>query len=159
MVTQSRLLVAILALSVLSTACASGPTSTKSRSKDPVGAVAARHALSMVGTNYRYGGNHPAKGFDCSGLVQYSYKRAGVVVPRNTKLQRKSSRAVSHTRLKRGDLLFFNQAGKRSGHVAIYVGDNRFVHAPSSGKTVRVDSLKNRYWRRHLTSARRFATR
>ena len=156
MVNQSRLLVAMLALIVLSTACASGQTSTKYRPKESVGTSAARHALNMVGTSYRYGGSHPAQGFDCSGLVQYSYKRAGVVVPRNTKLQRRSSKAVSHTRLKRGDLLFFNQAGKRSGHVAIYVGEDRFVHAPSSGKRVRVDSLKNRYWRRHLSSARRF---
>ena len=159
MVTQYRLLVAILALSVLSTACASGQTSTKRHAQAPVGAVAAHHALNMVGTNYRYGGTHPQQGFDCSGLVQYSYKRAGIAVPRNTKLQRKSSKAVSHVRLKKGDLLFFNQAGKRSGHVAIYVGNDKFVHAPSSGKTVRVDSLKNRYWRRHLASARRFVFR
>ena len=81
MVTQYRLLVAILALSVLSTACASGQTSTKRHAQAPVGAVAAHHALNMVGTNYRYGGTHPRQGFDCSGLVQYSYKRAGIAVP------------------------------------------------------------------------------
>lgn len=117
---------------------------------------AAVHAKSMIGTRYRYGGSHPGKGFDCSGLIYYSYKKAGANVPRTTKSQYRASRPVSLDRLRRGDLLFFNQEGKRSSHVAIYVGNNRFVHAPSSGKRVRMDSLSSRYWRRHLASARRF---
>lgn len=137
-------------------ACAHGPSKARHVPKQSVGAEAAQHAMSMIGTYYQYGGSTPAQGFDCSGLIQYSYKKAGRMVPRNTRLQRKSSRSISYQGLKKGDLLFFHQAGKRFGHVAIYVGNQQFVHAPSSGKRVRVDSLKNRYWRRHLASARRF---
>ncbi len=112
-------------------------------------------AASMVGKPYRYGGSTP-QGFDCSGLVYFSYKRAGMDVPRSTETQRGKSRKVSSSGLARGDLLFFNQEGKRSSHVGIYLGGNRFVHAPSSGKRVRVDSLADAYWQKHLVDARRF---
>lgn len=109
----------------------------------------------MVGKPYRYGGNTP-QGFDCSGLVQYSFLRAGIHVPRSTKTQRGKSRKVSISDLARGDLLFFNPEGKYSSHVGIYLGGNRFVHAPSSGKHVRMDTLNDTYWREHLVDARRF---
>ena len=118
------------------------------------GSLAVRYALAMVGTPYRYGGNTPT-GLDCSGLIQYSYGRAGFKVPRTTGQQRKSSRKVVHTKLRPGDLLFFNQSGKRSSHVGLYIGDNRFVHAPSSGKRVHVSTLTSRYWRRYFAEARR----
>ena len=117
--------------------------------------MATQYALQMVGTPYRYGGNTP-RGFDCSGLIHYSYARAGVTVPRTTSQQRKYSRPVARKDIERGDLLFFNQSGKRSSHVALYIGDNRFVHAPSTGKTVYVASLASRYWRHHFEGARRF---
>ena len=109
----------------------------------------------MVGKPYRYGGNSP-RGFDCSGLVYYSYRQAGFTVPRSTETQRAHSHKVSLSRLARGDLLFFDQQGRSSSHVGIYLGGNRFVHAPSSGKRVRVDSLSESYWQRHLVDARRF---
>jgi cell wall-associated NlpC family hydrolase len=109
----------------------------------------------MVGKPYRYGGNTP-QGFDCSGLVHFSFKRAGMDVPRSTETQRDRSRKVPAARLARGDLLFFNQEGKYSSHVGIYLGGNRFVHAPSSGKRVRVDSLADAYWQQHLVDVRRF---
>ena len=153
-ITMPKLIFLLLALQL--TACAHGQSTRSAANNKQPGPVAASHALQLVGTHYRYGGTSPAQGFDCSGLVQYSYKKAGINVPRNTRLQRKSSRAVSYNHLKKGDLLFFHQAGKRYGHVAIYIGNQQFVHAPSSGKRVRVDSLTSRYWRRHLASARRF---
>jgi len=112
-------------------------------------------AAAMVGKPYRYGGNSP-KGFDCSGLVYYSYRHAGLAVPRSTETQRARTHKVSLSRLTRGDLLFFDQEGRFSSHVGIYLGGNRFVHAPSSGKRVRVDSLNEPYWQRHLVDARRF---
>lgn len=121
-----------------------------------IGSQAASVASQMVGTRYRYGGNTPREGFDCSGLVQYSYRKAGATVARSTQLQRRTSRLVSPKRLEKGDLLFFNQLGKRSSHVGIYLGNSKFVHAPSSGKRVRIDDLNNRYWKKHLASARRF---
>lgn len=121
-----------------------------------VGAEASRIAVSMVGKPYRYGGYSPAKGFDCSGLVYFSFKRAGINVPRSTHAQRKQSRKVSGSHLSRGDLLFFDQEGKSSSHVGIYLGNNRFVHAPSSGKRVRVDTFTDSYWQHHFVDARRF---
>jgi murein DD-endopeptidase len=139
-------------------ACSGSPA--KSRSNDYAysiyGERAAAYAQKMIGTRYHYGGNHPSQGFDCSGLVQYSYSLAGVQVPRNTKYQFRSTRYIPSNKLKRGDLLFFNQQGKRYSHVGIYIGNSKFVHAPSTGKRVRISSLKNRYWRRSLSSTRRF---
>jgi len=120
------------------------------------GDQAAFYATKMVGARYRYGGNNPQKGFDCSGLVQYSYKLAGSRVPRNTRYQFQNSHAIHRSELRKGDLLFFNQEGKRFSHVGIYIGNGRFVHAPSSGKRVRVSKLSNPYWRKHLASTRRF---
>jgi murein DD-endopeptidase len=108
----------------------------------------------MVGKPYRYGGSSPA-GFDCSGLVQYSYRQAGVALPRNTDQQRSVSRPVRLADLRRGDLLFFNQEGKKYGHLGIYIGDGKFVHSPSSGKAVRSDRLDSPYWKKHLSETRR----
>lgn len=119
------------------------------------GFLAAQHATKLVGAPYRYGGNTPG-GFDCSGLVQYSYARAGVAVPRTTRLQRRRSRRIDREQIRAGDLLFFDQAGKPSSHVALYIGSNRFVHAPSTGKRVHISTLTHPYWRRHLVEARRF---
>jgi len=115
---------------------------------------AASHALSMVGKPYRYGGSSPA-GFDCSGLVMYSYRQAGLPLPHNTDRQRSTARPIKLAELRRGDLLFFHQEGKKYGHVGIYVGGGKFVHAPSSGKSVRSDRLDSSYWRKHLSEARR----
>lgn len=115
---------------------------------------AADQALTMVGKPYRYGGNTP-KGFDCSGLVQYSYRRVGVNLPRSTRDLLLMSQPIPRKNLKRGDLVFFNQEGRPSSHVALYLGGDRFVHSPSSGKHVHVASLKDAYWRRNFTEARR----
>jgi cell wall-associated NlpC family hydrolase len=131
--------------------CSSTP-----RQSDPtaIGHRAAQQALDMQGKPYRYGGNTP-RGFDCSGLVQYSYSRVGIDLPRSTEALWKYSSAISARSLQPGDLLFFNQEGKRSSHVGIYVGRERFVHAPSTGKRVSVQSFTDAYWRRHFESARR----
>lgn len=115
---------------------------------------AADQALGMVGKPYRYGGNTP-KGFDCSGLVQYSYGRVGVSLPHGTKNLRRRSRAISRKHLERGDLVFFRLKGKNSSHVALYVGGGRFVHSPSSGKNVCVTGFDDPYWRLHFAEARR----
>lgn len=124
------------------------------RSDPDVGAGAARHALGMRGRPYQYGGNTP-QGFDCSGLIQYSYARAGMKVPRSTEGLWAGSRSVSSSQIRPGDLLFFHQEGKRNSHVALYIGDDRFVHSPSSGKQVSTASLSDPYWRRHFSAARR----
>jgi len=134
-----------------------GGCSSAPRQAEPdagAGAGAARHALEMQGKPYRPGGSSP-QGFDCSGLVQYSYARVNMRLPRNTEGLWASSRAVPRTEIRPGDLLFFHQEGKRNSHVGIYVGNNRFVHAPSSGKQVSTASLGDRYWSQHFAGARR----
>lgn len=132
--------------------CASNPTApvTAPESSER----AAGFARKMVGKPYRYGGSSPA-GFDCSGLVYYSYKQVGVSLPRSTDEQLRLSQPLRGARLRRGDLLFFDQEGKKKSHVGIYLGDGQFVHAPSSGKTVRTDRLDSPYWKKHLSEARR----
>jgi murein DD-endopeptidase len=119
-----------------------------------VASRAADNALAMLGKPYRHSGNTPA-GFDCSGLVQYSYAKAGVNLPRETQAQRHEGQLVNASELRRGDLVFFNQEGKKSSHVGIYVGQGRFVHAPSTGGRVRTDGLGAAYWRTHFVEARR----
>jgi cell wall-associated NlpC family hydrolase len=119
------------------------------------GEEAAGMALSMVGKPYKYRGDTPA-GFDCSGLVRYSYLAAGVSLPHGTRELRKATRPVELRNARKGDLLFFLQEGKNYSHVGIYTGDNEFVHAASSGKTVRKDSLTDPYWEKHFLDARRF---
>jgi len=144
----------LLLLALVSLAgCASAPTAS-SGSTSSSADLAAGQAAKMVGKPYKHGGSSPA-GFDCSGLVLYSYKQAGVALPRSTEKLRAGSRLVKVAELRRGDLLFFNQQGKKYGHVAIYAGDGKFIHAPSSGKSVRSDRLDNPYWKKHLSEARR----
>lgn len=138
----------LIALAI--TGCSSAPK----QADGDVGAGAARHALEMRGKPYRPGGSSP-RGFDCSGLVQYSYAQVNARLPRSTEAQWSSSRAVSRNEIRPGDLLFFHQEGKRNSHVAIYLGNDRFVHAPSSGKTVSTASLSDHYWSQHFSAARR----
>jgi murein DD-endopeptidase len=138
-------------LSLALAACASAPVSRV----DARGAAAADQALKMVGKPYRYGGSTPAKGFDCSGLVQYSFRQAGVALPRDTEQQRRASASIRVSSLRRGDLVFFNEGWKRNSHVGIYLGGGKFVHAPSSRGYVRTDRLDSPYWKKHLSEARR----
>jgi cell wall-associated NlpC family hydrolase len=145
------LLLPLLALA----ACASSPSKEIAPDKSPVGARAAAVALKMVGKPYRYGGASPSRGFDCSGLVQYSYRHAGVKLPRSTEAQLRISRPIRRAELRRGDLIFFDEKGGDDSHVGLYVGGGLFVHAPSSGKRVRKDRLDSPYWRSHLSELRR----
>lgn len=113
-------------------------------------------AFSLVGTPYRYGGNTPEGGFDCSGLVNYVYRdMLALNLPRTSRdLAGYQGPRIDPLRLAAGDLVFFGSAGNVS-HVGIYVGEGRFVHAPSSGGTVRLDRLDGPYWRDHYSGAKR----
>jgi murein DD-endopeptidase len=136
--------------------CASTPQASSAPPSDASPPErAAFHAAQLVGKPYRYGGNQPSTGFDCSGLVQYSYAQAGRKLPRSTDEQRAASLRIRLSELRRGDLIFFDQDGKKHGHVGIYVGNGEFVHAPSSGKRVRRDRLDGPYWSRHISEVRR----
>jgi cell wall-associated NlpC family hydrolase len=137
--------------------CAGAPRQPASAEPQALGVRAAANALKLVGAPYRYGGASPSRGFDCSGLVQYAYRQAGVNLPHNTDQQRLRAKPIRRTELRRGDLVFFDEEGRKHGHVGLYVGGGLFVHAPSSGKSVRRDSLDAPYWRKHVTDYRRVA--
>jgi cell wall-associated NlpC family hydrolase len=125
--------------------------------EDPARANAVlMRALGLVGTPYRYGGNSPAGGFDCSGLVNYVFRDAAEVsLPRTSReLAAMQGPRLAPERLAAADLVFFGSSGSVS-HVGIYVGEGRFVHAPSTGGTVRLDHLDGPYWASHYTGARR----
>ena len=145
-------LIALL-LPLFLAACASSPRTEVAYATDRADRAAAS-ATKMVGKPYRYGGTSPA-GFDCSGLIAFSYQQAGVSLPRSTAEQRRASQRVKFAELKRGDLLFFDERGRKASHVGIYLGERRFVHAPSSGKSVRNDTLDNPYWKKSLSEVRR----
>ena len=122
---------------------------------DAINAVLMR-AIGLVGTPYRYGGNTPESGFDCSGLVNYVYRDVlDVRLPRTSKdLAAMQGPRIAAERLTPGDLVFFGDKGEVS-HVGIYVGEGRFVHAPRTGGTVRLDRLDGAWWRDHYTGAKR----
>ena len=125
--------------------------------EDPVAANAVlMRAISLVGTPYRYGGNTPEGGFDCSGLVNYVYRdTVDLRLPRTSReLAGFQGPRIDPYRLAAGDLVFFAQSGSVT-HVGIYVGEGRFVHAPSTGGTVRLDRLDGPYWQDHYSGAKR----
>ena len=113
-------------------------------------------AIGLVGTPYRYGGNTPESGFDCSGLVDYVFRDvAGVALPRTAQdISAIDAPRVPRKQLDSGDVVLFGN-GDRINHVGIYVGRGRFVHAPNSGGTVRLDYLDAPYWNEHFSGALR----
>lgn len=112
-------------------------------------------ATAQIGTPYRYGGSNPS-GFDCSGLVIYSYAKAGLGgLPHSAAQLDALSREVPLDRIEPGDLLFFDLGSRKARHVGIYVGDRTFVHAPSSGKAVERVRFDHVYWSRQLRRAGR----
>lgn len=160
----------LLALSLLLAACGGHRAMTRQpppasnardwpvvapRQPDKANAVVMR-ALGLVGTPYRWGGNTPDTGFDCSGLVTYVYRdMLDVRLPRTSKeLARAQGPKIAPKKLAAGDLVFFGSRGEVS-HVGIYVGEGRFVHAPSTGGTVRLDSLDGAWWRDHYSGSKR----
>jgi cell wall-associated NlpC family hydrolase len=115
----------------------------------------ASFALTLRGTQYRYGGATRG-GFDCSGLVFYAHRQFGLDVPRTAREQSKRAERVKPRKLKPGDLVFFSIDSWRVNHVGIYIGDGRFVHAPGRGKPVTVDSLDDEFYDDAFESAGRF---
>ncbi|OXJ16976.1 C40 family peptidase [Burkholderia sp. HI2500] len=115
-------------------------------------------AMSLVGVPYRWGGNTPTSGFDCSGLVRYVIGRAADVnLPRTTADMSGRGVSIEPEQIAPGDLIFFNTTGRPHSHVGIYVGKLRFVNAPSTGGTVRLDYLTNPYWAKRFDGIRRVA--
>ncbi|HEY8520204.1 MAG TPA: C40 family peptidase [Gammaproteobacteria bacterium] len=136
-------------------AAGGGTTADTGTPRSPsLGEVVAELAMRQVGTPYRYGGADPREGFDCSGLVFYTYSHAGLRVPRTSQELFKSARKIALREANAGDLMFFQDQEKLS-HVGIYVGDGLFVHAPASGQTVSVASINSPYYRSHLVAVGR----
>jgi cell wall-associated NlpC family hydrolase len=108
------------------------------------------NAQKQQGKMYRWGGTSPVTGFDCSGLTQYAFKNgAQVAIPRTAAEQYEAAVKVSREQSQKGDLVFFNTSGKRVSHVGIYLGNNKFVHAPRTGRAIATDQLKG-YWANRL---------
>lgn len=114
------------------------------------------YALGLIGVEYRYGGEEPSSGLDCSGLVRHVFQQVtGVTLPRTSKeLSRVGERVGKHD-LQPGDLVFFDTRRFAFSHVGIYLGEGRFIHAPRTGRDVEVAQFDNAYWQRHFNGARR----
>jgi cell wall-associated NlpC family hydrolase len=116
-----------------------------------------RTAEDFIGIPYRWGGDTPDEGFDCSGLAMAVYQMNGLNLPRSTRDQFDSGRPTSRGNLRRGDLVFFKiSRGRKVSHVGIYRGDGRFIHAPGKGKTIRVDSFSNSYFKKRYAGGRSY---
>ncbi len=113
-------------------------------------------ALSLTGTQYKYGGNSPETGFDCSGFVRYVFKQAAsLTLPHNALAISQAGQSVAKSDLQPGDLVFFKTLKNTFSHVGIYLGNNRFIHSPSKGGQVRVDDMQEGYWAKHFNGAQR----
>ena len=113
-------------------------------------------ALDLIGIRYKWGGVTPDRGLDCSGLVQFVFQQVtGVTLPRSAKEQSRIGEHVTLSDLKPGDLVFFNTRRFAFSHVGIYLGDNRFIHAPRRGRDVEVAEIDKTYWQKHFSGARR----
>jgi len=147
-------------LAVLLTGCAAEPSYPVRQPSAQAGSRQTQHpgariAAAQLGTPYRYGGASP-RGFDCSGLVYYSYRKAGIHVPRTTRAQLRNARRVPRDQLQPGDLVFFRIGSGPVSHVGIYTGNNRFIHAPSSGKPVSLTTMNDPYWQARFIAAGRY---
>jgi cell wall-associated NlpC family hydrolase len=115
-------------------------------------------ALGLIGVQYSYGGNSPDAGFDCSGLVHYVFSHAvGLTLPRNVEEISRVGEQIQRDELEPGDLVFFNTLRRPFSHVGIYLGEQRFIHAPSSGGQVEIVKMTERYWQRRYNGARRIS--
>ena len=118
------------------------------------------HSMGLIGTPYRWGGSSTATGFDCSGMIQFVYKNAlDVSLPRTARDMAAASRKIPDNQLKAGDLVFFNTGGSSQySHVGLYIGNGEFIHAPSSGKTIKTEKLSSPYYAKHYLGAHTFFT-
>jgi len=113
-------------------------------------------AMGLLGVPYRRGGANENTGFDCSGFVRHLYEQSiGLVLPRRADEQAKATQSIDRNELKPGDLVFFNTMRRTFSHVGIYLGDGKFIHSPHTGSAVRVDDMREAYWNKRFTGARR----
>lgn len=148
-------------LALLLAACGSTPPlAERTTERSPVserGNEVALFALGLIDTGYRFGGKNPEAGLDCSGMVSYIFgKAASLKVGGSAADIARSGRPVERGSLRPGDLVFFNTRNAAFSHVGVYIGDNRFVHAPATNGKVRIDQLDNRYYAQRFEAARSY---
>jgi len=155
----------VCATALLLAACANrppAPESTTERRPDRPTSSSKGHdvvifALGLIDTGYRFGGKNPEAGLDCSGMVSYIYGRAaGLKMTGSAADIARRGRPVDRSGLRPGDLVFFNTRNASFSHVGVYIGDDRFVHAPSSSGRVRIDQLDARYYAQHFETGRNY---
>ena len=113
------------------------------------------NAMSLIGLSYRFGGNSPTQGLDCSGFMQYIFKRSmGITLPRTSAEMATVGQQVDRANLKPGDMVFFGSGGRVS-HVGMYIGNDRFIHAPRPGRDIEITSMNGNYWKSRYITARR----
>ena len=158
--------VALGVVALLVSACGSPPVREASHpttiahpapSGTAQGSEVVLYALGLIDTGYRFGGKNPEAGLDCSGMVSYIYDRAiGLHLKGSAADIAKNGRAIDRASLRPGDLVFFNTTGRSYSHVGIYIGDARFIHAPSRNGRVRVDRMADQYFAQRYEAARTF---
>lgn len=161
---MTRKLIHCLSLATALAGCGSLPPSPPERPAEraaaPLSAKAqdvVLYAFSLIDTGYRFGGKNPEAGLDCSGMVSYIYgQAAGLKVSGSAADIARNGRPVPRQGLKPGDLVFFNTMNRSYSHVGIYIGDNRFVHAPATNGRIRIDSLGARYYAERFEAARSY---
>ncbi|MDR3412154.1 MAG: C40 family peptidase [Formivibrio sp.] len=122
---------------------------------DGAGREIVMYSLGLLDVGYRFGGTNPEAGLDCSGMVRFIYKEAvGVELPHNAVALAKQARPVTNSSLRAGDLVFFNTRGYSFSHVGIYLGDNKFIHAPSSHGKIKIESLDSPYFAQRYQGGR-----
>ena len=158
-------LISVSLLALLLTACGSPPSrpggsetiAQQDSAVSAKGNEVALYALGLIDTGYRFGGKNPEAGLDCSGMVSYIYGRAaGLKVQGGAADIARRARPIERSALRAGDLVFFNTRNQPFSHVGIYLGEARFIHAPSTNGRVRIDRLSDRYYAQRFEAARTF---
>ena len=115
------------------------------------------YSMGLIGIDYRFGGKNPESGLDCSGMVSYIYEKAlGIKLPHHAAQIARLGQEIEMTQIAPGDLVFFNTQNRPFSHVGIYIGDDRFIHAPNSNGKIRISNLKSGYYAQHLQAIRAF---
>lgn len=150
----------LLIFILLFSACSTVNKDVRSPDSSAASSYVTTYARSLLGTRYKYGGNSPDTGFDCSGFVGHVFRHTlGIKLPRSSYAMSHSGQTISTGDLRTGDLVFFDTQHRKFSHVGIYMGSDRFIHAPSSGGSVRTENMRDAYWKKHYDGARRVTLR